>query len=234
MDYEKNKTLAILKQMVADGKITQADAEKYCPEIAESEDEQIRKKLIEVLVLNIKGAESQMQNCSGVDRTFEIKACKKGIVWLEKQGEQKSTDKVEPKFKVGDKVKSIIDGFECTIESIDNICYYGDTTNFDIQDQDGWELVEQKPAWSEEDDRILYNVLSYIGYVAGKRGVRDDLYKEAYNWLKFLKDRCTWKPSKEQITVLHDVAAYIDNSIYPNQKDILVNLYLQLKKLREE
>ena len=43
-----------------------------------------------------------------------------------------------------------------------------------------------------------------------------------------------WKPSEEQITVLHDVAAYIDNSIYPNQKDILVNLYLQLKKLREE
>ena len=48
------------------------------------------------------------------------------------------------------------------------------------------------------------------------------------------KERYTWKPSDEQITVLHDVAAYIDNSIYPNQKDILVNLYLQLKKLREE
>ena len=35
MDYEKNKTIAILKQMVADGKISQADAEKYCPEMAE-------------------------------------------------------------------------------------------------------------------------------------------------------------------------------------------------------
>lgn len=68
------------------------------------------------------------------------------IAWLEKQNEQKPADKVEPKFKVGDKVKSVIDGFECTIESIDNTCYYGDTTNFDIQDQDGWELVEQKPA----------------------------------------------------------------------------------------
>lgn len=65
-------------------------------------------------------------------------------VWLKKQGEQKPADKIEPKFKVGDKVKSVIDGFECTIESIDNTCYYGDTTNFNIQDQDAWELVEQK------------------------------------------------------------------------------------------
>ena len=93
-------------------------------------------------------------------------------IWLEKHGELigdtdtvdsnedgliaatiEYANKVEPKFKVGDKVKSIIDGFECAIESIDDTCYYGDTTNFDIQDQDGWELVEPNTVeWSEEDE----------------------------------------------------------------------------------
>ena len=51
-------------------------------------------------------------------------------------------EKVEPKFKVGDKVYELRNRFECTIESIDETTYYGDTTNFDIKDQDNWELVE--------------------------------------------------------------------------------------------
>lgn len=59
------------------------------PELKESEREEIRKKVIEVLKLNIKGAESQMQASRGVDRCFEIYACNKVIAWLEKQGEHK-------------------------------------------------------------------------------------------------------------------------------------------------
>ena len=58
--------------------------------------------------------------------------------------EQKSADKIEPKFKVGDKVYNIKNGFKCTIESIDGTTYYCDTTNFDIKYQNNWELVEQK------------------------------------------------------------------------------------------
>ena len=57
----------------------------------------------------------------------------------------KLADKPEPKFKVGYKVYDLRNGFECTIESIDETTYYGDTTNFDIKDQDNWELVEQNP-----------------------------------------------------------------------------------------
>ena len=58
----------------------------------------------------------------------------------------KLDNEVESKFKVGDKVYELRNGFECTIESIDETTYYGDTTNFDIKDQDNWELVEQKSA----------------------------------------------------------------------------------------
>ena len=43
------ETLDIIKQMVADGALGQETAEKYFPELAESEDEKIRKALISFL-----------------------------------------------------------------------------------------------------------------------------------------------------------------------------------------
>lgn len=68
------------------------------------------------------------------------------------------------KFKVGDKVKSnIIDGFPiCTIEKIDDTVYYCDYTNFDIKDQNQWELVKEpkecmysKDNYTDEDRKVL-------------------------------------------------------------------------------
>ena len=92
MDYENKKTLAILKQMVADGQISQEVAEKYFPELAESENERMRKTAIGFIKQN---------------KSFEylLGTSKEDVIaWLEKQGEQKPADKVEPKFKVGDLV----------------------------------------------------------------------------------------------------------------------------------
>ena len=61
-------------------------AEYIFPELKEKfESEKIRKKVIEVLKLNIKGAEDQMQASRGIDRTFEVYACNKVISWLEKE-----------------------------------------------------------------------------------------------------------------------------------------------------
>lgn len=48
----------------------------------ENEDERIRKEIL--------------------DYIDKATGCKRWVAWLEKQGEQRSTDKVEPKFKVGD------------------------------------------------------------------------------------------------------------------------------------
>lgn len=42
-----------------------------------------------------------------------------------------------------------------------------------------------------------------------------------------------WKPSEEQLNALHD-AVYVDKSMFPYSKGILMKLYKQLKKLREE
>ena len=89
MNNEKDKTIDTIKQMIADGVLTQENAKKYFPQLEDSEDEKIRKKVVDVLKLNIKGAETQMQASRGVDRTFEVYACNKVIAWLEKKGEQK-------------------------------------------------------------------------------------------------------------------------------------------------
>ena len=57
---------------------------------------------------------------------------------------------------------------------------------------------EQPPAeWSEKDSRILYNVITYVGYAAGERGVRDDEFKEANSWLKALPERFNLQPRTE-------------------------------------
>ena len=48
-------------------------------------------------------------------------------------------------------------------------------------------LKDHHPAeWSKEDERILYNVKAYVGFAAGQRGVREDDFKEANDWLKTL------------------------------------------------
>ena len=63
--------------------------EEIFPELAECEDEEIRKELIDY--------HKRKLTVAGYSYAHE-----KWIAWLEKQGEQKTADKVEPKFKVGD------------------------------------------------------------------------------------------------------------------------------------
>ena len=66
--------------------------EPIFPELKESEDEIVRKWIIDYL-------NNRILNSSILD---EKESCKKAIAWLKKQGEQKSADKIEPKFKIGD------------------------------------------------------------------------------------------------------------------------------------
>ena len=129
-DNENGYIIAALKEQgleFRDGSIAPVSFE-----LAESEDEKIKKRIIHFIKEN-----SHLYGCSGDEEP--------AIAWLEKQGEQKSVNKIEPKFKIGDKVCAIRNRFECTIEKIDDFTYYGDTTNFDIKDQEEWKLVERKP-----------------------------------------------------------------------------------------
>jgi len=90
--------------------------------------------------------------------------------------------------------------------------------------------VEQNPAWSEEDNvrftstiqvfEFAHSLDSYNQY--GKKDIRDNL-----TWLKSLKERYTWKPSDEQMSVLFFYAEQ-------NNTDgsVLRELYNDLKKLK--
>lgn len=64
----------------------------------------------------------------------------------EKQGEQKPTEKVEPKFKAGDIIRHKKQGFICKITAVDTEYRLSGGTHLPFDFQDAWELVEQKPA----------------------------------------------------------------------------------------
>ena len=124
MDY-----LMVIKQMIADGIISQEVAAKYIPELKESEDDRIRKEIISAIKEDWPGHTDW-------------------IAWLERQVEQKPTDKVEPKFKIGDKIVEnnefgMIGG---EITDIDTTHYEldGGGTYIPISRQDNYRLVRKQ------------------------------------------------------------------------------------------
>lgn len=79
---EKTDTLNVVKQMVADGQVSQEVAERYFPELKDSADERLRKALIQRLEQSLKGAEEQA--AAGCDRTETIEAYEWGLSLLHK------------------------------------------------------------------------------------------------------------------------------------------------------
>lgn len=127
--YEKKykETLERAKTLYenANGMILKKWVEQVFPELAESEDERMRKDCIKYL-------DWEYQHCSINEDKMKIEKC---IAWLEKQGSpvlsnssnigksaQKPTDKVEPKFKVGDYVVTTADSI-VKIKAVNNEHY---------------------------------------------------------------------------------------------------------------
>ena len=97
---------------------------------------------------------------------------------------------VEPKFKVGytivPKHNPTTNKIYFTITDIIGGKYwYNDRIICDIAEQDEWEVLEQKSAWSEEDDYYRDNLITWLNCGA----VRVDLRKDFIDWLKSLKQR---------------------------------------------
>lgn len=159
---------------------------------------------------------------------------------LEKQGENKPTDKVEPKFKVGDKIKLAEEPKYPArkIIAIKNDAYYFDRlVHLPFSHQDEWELVGQKPAWSEKDEKIYSRIYDLIHAAAFTNCSVDEdgnelgEYAKITNWLKALKDRVqpqtTWKPSDEQ---MENLSRAVNGGSY--RTSLLMELYQDLKKLK--
>ena len=95
MDYKEKYNAALERANVAhkdEDRHIKAILERIFPELKDSEDESIRKELMDFIYVT----------CFPVK---DLKKKERFLDWLEKQGKQ-PTDKVEPKFKVGDWVVS--------------------------------------------------------------------------------------------------------------------------------
>lgn len=179
------------------------------PELAESEDEKIRKTLI-----------SYFKGSIGLGVAINGVSVKDIVAWLEKQGEKTV---VIPKFRVGDVIKNIKNGDTVKVVEIlnDSYCYSGWDgaatihSDFFISDQDGWELVEQKPVdvrttgywnvqdveqkpveiingnlkkWCHDDD-IIFDAAKMIIEDSPRKSYGGVHKKEIVPWIEFLKDR---------------------------------------------
>lgn len=94
------------------------------------------------------------------------------------------------------------------------------------------ELTEIKPVeWSEEDEKMLNEIIDEIEANRSYAKSYDiPVYEGFLNWLKSLKQRIGWKPSKEQMQALKEAC---DKHWEPDGLDPLYTLYGQLKKLTE-
>lgn len=145
--------------------------------------------------------------------------------------EQKPTDKIEPKFKVGDEIKTKNEA-PLTITRIDRFGYWSeDLFICSFENSAKWELVEQKPAWSEEDEKYVKDLVDYFTGGLSLKHTEEDIAK----WLKSLRPQNRWKPSEEHIHWLKWVINRLPDTEKANEAEaVLKDLLEQLKKLREE
>lgn len=179
-------------------------------------------------------------DCLSVDIRDEedrakLENLQRSLAWLEKQGEQ-SPVVIIPKFRVGDVIRIKGSNAEYLITEISDGYYRGSGWCLHIIEgdkSDDYELVEQNSSWGEEDERMLDEIIDF--FENGTVKLQHDLSLYA-SWLKFIKNRVqpqnTWKPSDEQMKALS--AINVTGGIsYAGQGQELINLYNDLKKLKE-
>lgn len=91
--------------------------------------------------------------------------------------------------------------------------------------------AEQKPTWSEEDERHRKRIVERLEDIRKSKEDNIDVASvilSEINWLKSLKPQNRWKPSEEQLRAIIDSA----QGLYQcKEKEVLLDLYEQLKNL---
>ena len=99
----------------------------------------------------------------------------------------------ELKFKVGDIIKPKDGGHEpwqiMQVDMIDKKYRFKDGYVIHFSQEDNYELVEQKPAWSEDDEKIANNLISQLGNLCTRKLIKEETKDKYVNWIKSLKDR---------------------------------------------
>ena len=191
--------------------ISKEELEDIFPELKESKGEKIRKALIEYFRWNVQQILSDFDN-------------KEVLAWLENIPYTIDHEKREG-FHLG---------YKAGLEK------QGETSPI-LSNSSNIGKDEQKPAWSEDDEKMIGRIRDIVEAYAFSQSAVDvngDLCEQEYigadNWLKSLKDKYTWKPSDEQMEALDFAANCIVPAEFCVKRKVLKELLEQLKKLREE
>ena len=146
--------------------------------------------------------------------------------------------KVKPEFEIGDSIKTANEEPLTITEITDSGYWSEDLFICSFEDSTKWELVKQKPSWSEEDEVGIGDALWAIEQARTITKDENDMGNLWYaeRWLKSLKDRYAWKPSEEQL----DALQYVYRNFNPpptdklgwNSLKTLELMYHDLKKLK--
>ena len=181
------------------GYYVSGDLEYIFPEFKESEDEKVRKALIELVKCNERSGYTLLNNVS----TSSM------LDWLEKQGEQKPADNFKQKFKVGDWVTNGLCAWR--IDSIDEDMYYTNHRGIDCGG-DIKSIDEEYHIWTIQDakdgDVLAEDTCTFI-----IKELNHDLTAEIYcclyddgdfelNSNLGFDDTCTYPATKEQRDLL--------------------------------
>lgn len=157
----------------ADGMLKE-DLERIFPELRESEDERIRKSILELV-----------KQSSHILNPMNQKSM---IAWLEKQGEHAN---FRNKIQVGDKVTRNEDGVLVNLSQLKRVAKPSEKHS------------EQNPDWSEEDERILNKIQDHLReFYVDKKGYPyvaepDSPEMMENNWLMCIKNRVQPQPKQE-------------------------------------
>ena len=168
MDYEKlhKDTIAKLQEMVNSGKITVETARGICADfVPESEDDRIKRDIIEVLRYGLECEESVLM--PGATTTL-----KEATAWLEKQDSQNldnsaKTCKDEPKFHEGDWVILTAGELSTTLQIVNvdtnkKLYWFNDSSYLPIVDEECLHL------WSIQDAKDGDVLMSRAPFIYGK------------------------------------------------------------------
>ena len=252
MDNEKayNEALERARRIlcnIPEGSASARDIETIFPELRESEDEKIRKFLIDYFTSYKIGNVATKLNGYRIDDI---------LAYLEKQKEQHLELKAGKWYichrafcaradhltvKEGERFQCEKDGIVKGFVIKEPEKYFKECSTPEPME------AEQKPAeWSEEDEDKLYRIIETL--LADKEVARREnpqhydvlckAYDELIAWLKFLRPQGSkdslqthWKPSEEQMDVLLNTEGMIRASGYPENAKVLASLYEALKKL---
>lgn len=129
-----------------------------------------------------------------------------------------------------------VDGFRTATEAECNYLlkmmadtgYVWDTNKLELME------IEQKPAWSEEDEKLVKNLISTLSNLYARNLIEKETKEKYTNLLKSLRPQNRWKPSERQIYLLNWVANILlkdDGIVEKETAKELQQLLEQLKKL---